>query len=56
MLGLQVSATDPDRGPNGRVTYFINQPTNVFKINSSSGLITVDSDIDRETDIFKQVD
>ncbi|XP_076470425.1 neural-cadherin-like [Babylonia areolata] len=52
---IQVLAEDGDRGPNGVVRYTLIQSQDVFSINSSTGLITVNSVIDREATAFQQV-
>ncbi|KAJ8373355.1 hypothetical protein AAFF_G00265990 [Aldrovandia affinis] len=40
-LVTRVSATDPDKGPNGQIFYFIKSQSEFFRINSSSGEIFV---------------
>ncbi|KAL5011978.1 hypothetical protein ScPMuIL_010529 [Solemya velum] len=46
---LQVTATDPDKGLNGRVTYSLtNDTAGLFQINSTSGIITTTGKLDRE--------
>ena len=50
---LTVSATDPDLGDNGEVTYFINRRqsdnTELFSIDEFSGLLTVNKRLDFES-------
>ena len=43
---VQVFATDDDRGANGEVTY--STSSNLFAINSETGVITVSAELDRE--------
>eukprot|EP00079_Xenopus_tropicalis_P033472 XP_017947243.1 PREDICTED: protocadherin Fat 3-like [Xenopus tropicalis] len=45
---IQVEARDKDLGPNGEVTYSILTDTNKFAINSSSGVVYVADQLDRE--------
>ncbi|KAK2163196.1 hypothetical protein LSH36_84g09039 [Paralvinella palmiformis] len=49
---VQVIARDDDSLPNGKLTYFIesqDEGTSVFSMNSSTGIITADQTLDRET-------
>ena len=43
---IQVFATDDDRGANAQVTY--STSSNLFAINSESGVVTVSAELDRE--------
>uniref|UniRef100_A0A8C5QK66 Protocadherin Fat 3 n=1 Tax=Leptobrachium leishanense TaxID=445787 RepID=A0A8C5QK66_9ANUR len=45
---LQVEARDKDLGPNGEITYSILTDTRKFAINSSSGIVYVAGQLDRE--------
>ena len=47
---FQVFALDPDTGANGQVRFFmvVNSGDNLFSINSISGIISTNSDLDRE--------
>ncbi|CAH2225513.1 protocadherin Fat 3 isoform X1, partial [Pelobates cultripes] len=45
---IQVEAKDKDLGPNGEVTYSILTDTRKFAINSSSGIVYVADQLDRE--------
>ncbi|XP_053312519.1 protocadherin Fat 3 [Spea bombifrons] len=45
---IQVEARDKDIGPNGEVTYSILTDTRKFAINSSSGIVYVSDQLDRE--------
>ncbi|XP_053564600.1 protocadherin Fat 3 isoform X2 [Bombina bombina] len=46
---IQVEARDKDLGPNGEVTYSILTDTKKFGINSSSGVVYVADQLDRES-------
>ena len=46
---LTVTATDPDHGSNGTITYTIVNSTNDFDIDSTSGLISAIGTLDYET-------
>ncbi|KAM4700502.1 protocadherin Fat 3 isoform 2-T2 [Discoglossus pictus] len=46
---IQVEARDKDLGPNGEVTYSILTDTKKFGINSSSGVVFVADQLDRES-------
>lgn len=51
LLSWQVVADDLDQGPNGQVTYMINQslPMNgLYHINAQTGIITTAAILDRE--------
>ncbi|ELU04950.1 hypothetical protein CAPTEDRAFT_218758 [Capitella teleta] len=44
----RILATDTDSGENGRVVYDLQDPVSPFKVNSTSGIITVSGLLDRE--------
>ena len=44
-----ITATDPDKGENGTVRYKLTRCSNVFELGERSGLLTVKSNIDYET-------
>uniref|UniRef100_A0A672H9N6 FAT atypical cadherin 3a n=1 Tax=Salarias fasciatus TaxID=181472 RepID=A0A672H9N6_SALFA len=46
---IQVEATDKDLGPNGEIVYSLLTSTTQFGINSSSGIIYVAGQLDRES-------
>ncbi|XP_042697901.2 protocadherin Fat 1 isoform X7 [Chrysemys picta bellii] len=45
---IQIEATDKDLGPNGEVKYFLLTDTNMFTINSTTGVVKVVGALDRE--------
>ncbi|XP_074147744.1 protocadherin gamma-A4 isoform X21 [Sminthopsis crassicaudata] len=56
---LTVNATDPDEGINGKMTYFfrkITQKTQVFRLNSLTGAVTVLENLDYEESSFYDID
>ncbi len=46
---VTLNATDPDAGLNGRVTYVLDTETEEFRLDSRSGLLIVNRELDRET-------
>ncbi|KAM8879835.1 protocadherin-23 [Spinachia spinachia] len=55
----RVTATDPDLGENGRVTYEINRrqsdPDEVFSINETSGVVYLNKPLDYEAQAFHEL-
>ncbi|XP_055368347.1 protocadherin-19 isoform X5 [Betta splendens] len=60
-LVIDLNATDPDEGTNGEVTYSFNsyvteKTRDAFKIDSKTGIITVNSVLDYETTQIYEID
>ena len=45
---IEVKASDPDTGDGGRITYALKYGSDMFSLNSSTGILSAVSDFDRE--------